>query len=602
MQRLLLFVVSAIVGLTVSAPAWAQGDPVASTGYIEICKTASATPGIAGASFGFTVPDAVDAANAHVIVRAGECSPAIAVSGVAGEGGTFDTTVAEDSAPWFAISAIQQTTNYNGASGSVPTSTTTFPVLAGGTIAQETRIDYTNVLVTGFLEVCKSPATNSGLSSGQFSFRLQSGWNPIDQTYAFDSTIAVGLNQCSAPIAVPAGAATVTETGQGVFITDVTATSGGSTTHPAISDNGVTVGVAASTTAGVETQVTFFDALSNLKICKTAGSNGLGTYTGASATFALTGVAGAASVTVPTGSCVQIAGAVTPGSTIGVAETAQVGSQVSAITLNGGSFGAADTVNLAAGSVSFRAANGANIVTFTNVPAPAVFLKVCKAGGAPNATVNFTIGGVATGINIPSDGGTACTQPVSYPYGSTVTITETPPAGSAVADISLSGNGVFKARDIPGGTANVLLGTYGRGSDYIAAVTFTNGAAVPPPPPPPSPGASAITTTPTPTPTTTVVSPTTTPTTPVTPVKPISKTIVAKVVKVKLVKAAIAGRYVTVQVTSNAAKAKVQINFLGKGHKVLKTTIRSIPTNKLVRIGGLTIPKLALGVSAGIAH
>jgi len=101
--------------------------------------------------------------------------------------------------------------------------------------------------------------------------------------------------------------------------------------------------------------------------------------------------------------------------------------------------------------------------------------------------------------------------------------------------------------------------------------------------------------------TTTVTTPaTTTTTTVVTPVTPIGKTIVAKVLKVKLVKATV-GRYVTVQVTSNASKAKVLIKLL-KGSKVIKTTTRNIPTNRLVRLGGLTIPKVVTGVSAGIAH
>src|SRR5947209_4394180 len=122
-----LLVVFGVLAVTAfwAVPAFAETVAPA-TGYIEICKAASTTPGIAGASFGFAVPGAVAAADASVTVRAGQCSTPILVAGVAGADGTFQTTVTENSASWYAISGINVTTNYNGASGPVPTSTTTF--------------------------------------------------------------------------------------------------------------------------------------------------------------------------------------------------------------------------------------------------------------------------------------------------------------------------------------------------------------------------------------------------------------------------------------------------------------------------------------------
>jgi len=128
-----------------------EGDLAAAdftvSGYIEVCKTAGA--GITnGASFGFSVPDAVDPANRSISVRAGLCSAPILVSGTPGAGGTFDATVTEAGAPWFEISNISVTTNSNGATTTVPVTTTSFPVTPSTTPAGETRVTFTDVLVT----------------------------------------------------------------------------------------------------------------------------------------------------------------------------------------------------------------------------------------------------------------------------------------------------------------------------------------------------------------------------------------------------------------------------------------------------------------------
>jgi hypothetical protein len=608
-MRKLLVVVGVLVGAAFWAvPAFAETsvDP-AGTGYIEICKTAG-TGITTGASFGFSVPGAVAAADQHVVVRAGECSPAIAVAGVAGASGTFNTTVTEDPATWYSISGITQTTNYNGAVTTPAVTTTSFPVFAGGTPAQETRLDYTNILNTGFLEVCKSAAPNSGLTSGQFTFRVRGGFNTIDQTYAFDRTMTVGLGQCSAPTAVPAGDVSVTETGTGVFITDVAVLRNGATTHPTVANDGVTVGVTQSASAGVETQVTFFDALSNLKICKVAGTNSLGTYTG-NASFTVTGAAGATgTITVAPGSCVQVPGTIAPGGAITVAETAQVGSQVSSITLNGDN-SLSTNANLAAGSATFTAVAGANIVTFTDVPAPPVLLKVCKAGAPAGSSWAFTIGSTAATITIPSDGSTACTQLASYPYNSSVAITEAPVAGWVVSNITAAGNARFAAGspNLPGGTATVILGTFGSGTELVAVVTFTNSTA--PLVVTPTTGGSVAgttgsgttgssnsssssssntsgtgstggTTTPSPTATGNTTSLTGTPAVVKTPAQ--VTLVTAKLVTVK--SGALRGRWLGMQLKGNTATAKVKILLVGKNGHTIGTLIRTVKTGKFIRV------------------
>src|SRR5436305_812838 len=170
MRRLLgaMVVVFAAVGVW-SASAFAAPAPttppftecpaVGATGYIEVCKTAGA--GItSGAPFNFSIPSAVDPASRSVNVGAGLCSAPILVRGAVGAGGTIATTVTEASAPWYEISNISVTTNSNGATTTAPVTTTSFPVTPSATAAGETRVTFTNVLVTGFVEVCKSAAPN----------------------------------------------------------------------------------------------------------------------------------------------------------------------------------------------------------------------------------------------------------------------------------------------------------------------------------------------------------------------------------------------------------------------------------------------------------
>src|SRR4051812_24879203 len=453
MRRLFLAVIGVIAATALWAvPAFAQvvaADP----GFIEICKTLG-SDGLVGvspaanvttpptASFAFTVTDAAGTQTVNVRANAPgggtACSAPIAVEGVSGTDGTFGVSVAEVVPSWAKISALSYTTNYNGATTNVSpiVNPVTVPVLGNGTIGDETRVDYTNVLVTGLLEVCKAPSPGSGLASGQFSFRIRAGANSIDSTFAFDQTIAVGLNQCSAPIAVPAGTVNVQETGLGVFITNVTLgpANPGTTIFGSLnSDNSVDVMVDAS--PANETLVRFFDALSTLKLCK-IGAPG---FTGR-VSFTVTGAAGATGpVTVVAGpapgNCIQIPGAIVPGSTISVVEAPTVGAMVEDIDLNGTTL-TAPAADLATGTATFTALNGANVLTYENVLAAPVLVKICKAGAAAGSSIALSINGVLassappsgfrgaastmTGaILIPSTGGTACTDTLGpFAYGS----------------------------------------------------------------------------------------------------------------------------------------------------------------------------------------
>jgi hypothetical protein len=620
-MRKLVVLLGMLVGAAVWAvPAFAQ-EPVdpGTLGYIEVCKTTGADIA-AGTLFGFSIPAAVDASQRSVTVASGACSSPIEVAGTPGTDGTFQTAVTEASAPWFSISGISVTTNYNGATTSVPTSTTSFTVMGGASIAAETRVTYTNVLVTGFIEVCKAPAANSGLTSGEFSFRIQAGLNAVSNSFMSDQTIAVPLNQCSSPIAVPAGAVTVTETGGGVFITNVTVSGGGNSSPATVTDNGVTVNVAASTTPGSETLVRFFDALSTLKICKIGGTNGLGAFTG-SVSFTIGGAA-TTSATVasgPAGSpgCVQI-GSVIPGSTISISEGPTVGAMVSAVDLNGGTAGL--TTSLAAGTVSFSAVNGANVVTYTNVLATPVPVKVCKAGAAAGAVIPLSISGVAgqgfrgtattsaASITIPSTGGTACTDLLGpFAYGSTLAVTETAPAGTALASASVTGNAGPTAT-VSGSTASITVGAFGSTAS-LAILTLTNAAASsssaivvspvsggggggpsgsPSTPPSTSGSSNGGTSSSTPSPTTTPAPTTTGSTSALTGTPSVVKSpAVVKLVTARFVVIAhgkLAGRWIGVQLKGNTPTATVKILLVGRNGKSIGTLIRTVKTGQFVRV------------------
>jgi hypothetical protein len=62
------------------------------------------------------------------------------------------------------------------------------------------------------------------------------------------------------------------------------------------------------------------------------------------------------------------------------------------------------------------------------------------------------------------------------------------------------------------------------------------------------------------------------------------------------------GRYVAVKVTSPAQKATIRIKLLAKGGKIVKAVTKTVKTNALVRVTGLTVPKIVRGVSAGIVR
>jgi hypothetical protein len=292
---------------------------------------------------------------------------------------------------------------------------------------------------------------------------------------------------------------------------------------------------------------------------------------------------------------------------------------VSAIDLNGGTAGL--TTSLAAGTVSFSAVNGANVVTYTNVLAAPVPVKVCKAGAAAGAVIPLSISGVAgqgfrgtatttsASITIPTTGGTACTDLLGpYAYGSTLAVTETPPAGTALASASVTGNAGPTAT-VSGSTASITVGAFGS-SASLAILTLTNGPSVVAAPPVVTPvgaggggGPSGSPSTPpstsgsgnggtssgsTPSPTTTPAPTTTGSASALTNTPSIVKSpAVVKLVTARFVVIAhgkLAGRWLGVQLKGNTPTAKVKILLVGRNGKSIGTLIRTVKTGQFVRV------------------
>src|SRR5581483_5599583 len=113
--------------------------------------------------------------------------------------GTFYTVSSISTAPGSAL--ISSNPKESGALDSGPNGTAVVAVTASTDPSTATIVNYTNIPVTGYIEVCKSNASDAGLT-GNFTFT-------ITGTNAFSTTTSVPIGHCSLPILVPAGAVTV---------------------------------------------------------------------------------------------------------------------------------------------------------------------------------------------------------------------------------------------------------------------------------------------------------------------------------------------------------------------------------------------------------
>ena len=205
---------------------------------------------------------------------------------------------------------------------------------------------------TGYIEICKD-ADGTGVT-GSFTF-----------TFGATGSVTVPVGSCSAPIQVPAGNLTITETARAGFeLTGVTASPAGRLVSTNLAARSATVQVVAGGVS-TETVVRFRNRAiptGELKICKIAGT---GVAAGTDFSFTVTGRTGSTTVPAGTGggNCVFVPGTFPVGTVVTVTEAAQAGTEVSAITVSDNRGG---TPNLANRTVNVTIGTGVTVVTYTN--------------------------------------------------------------------------------------------------------------------------------------------------------------------------------------------------------------------------------------------
>jgi len=346
--------------------------------------------------------------------------------------------------------------------------------LLGGVVAVLAMVFASPALAqtNGFVEICKRADPTSQIPvAGPF-------------TYTINGTIhvTVTVGNCSAPIPVPEGTATVVE--DAVPFAQVTAITTLPDATRLVSAN-LTTGTAVVNVPGGDVSNTTTVNFTNrartgfIEICKNAapGSGLTGSFT-----FTITGPMGfSATVTVPVGACSN--SILVPAGTVVVTETGDARTFVTSITTQPASAlvssnlaNATATVRIAAGDVSTE-----TIVTFTNSTS---VLKICKLTG-PDASGNT----IPAGTNFPftaTPGSGSATSSVTlqsgtcqvipgYRTGTTVTVAEGVVPGTQVSSITVAPPDrlVAGSTSLANRTVSVVLGS------GETVVTYTN---IPAPP------------------------------------------------------------------------------------------------------------------------
>jgi hypothetical protein len=463
-KHVLLGCAVALFALVLAPAALAHTQVSTSTGYLEICKYPDPNGPVTG-NFDFTVDGTIP-----VTVAVNTCSAPFQVP-------SGQATVVETAVPYAAVTGITAIPAYNLVSADNTTGTAVVNVAAGD-ISTTTTVNYTNIEVTGYVEVCKQAALGSGLT-GSFQFTITGAMN-------FAQKVSVPVGQCSNSIQVPAGQVQVQETGSpATYVTDIEAIPSSALLSSDLTNATAELAVTAGDTSQ-ETIVTFTNNTSRLKICKIAGDP---TLLGQIFTFTANGT----SMSVPAGAppggtCVMDPVAYTAGTQVTITEGVAPGTEVSAIDVNPSNriVGTADLTNR---TVSVILGSGETDVTYTNVPAPPGLLKICKnASGVPAGSMwEFTVSGMPGTTTVVAGN---CAIVGNFPFNSTQTITEKAVSGYVVAAMSTSPvNRLVGTPDLATGTMQVLIGS------GVTQALVTDAAVAPKvsPPNPPAPPAPSVT-------------------------------------------------------------------------------------------------------------
>jgi hypothetical protein len=433
--RILFLSLLAAAGLTAAArPAQAQTQ----TGFLEVCKEAdpAAPAGVTG-NFTFTVNGQA------VSVPVGQCSLPIRVPA-----GT--ATVTETERTGFRLTGVVTDIPERLVSSDLDTRTAVVQVVAGD-VSTQTIVRFRNRAVpTGFVEVCKEADPNSPSAvTGNFTFTVNG------------TSVSVPVGQCSQPIKLPAGTATVTEVARPGF--QLTGIRTDREERLVSSDLDTRTAVVQVVAGDVSTQtiVRFRNRVAQagqLKVCKLAG---VGVANGASFTFNVNGQA----VTVSAGSCSAPLN-FPQGTEVSVTETNIPSNlQVAVITVRPESRLVEGSADLSKARVRIIIGSGVTEVTFTNQESQRGQLKVCKVGG-PGVTGNFTF--TVSGVGNVTVAAGSCSLPITLAVGTQVTVTETNiPANVKLVSVTSAPVGRVKA-DLKNNAGLVTVGT------GVTEVTFRN--------------------------------------------------------------------------------------------------------------------------------
>jgi len=421
------------------------------TGYFEVCKLADNSAGPVTGSFTFTW------AGGSVTVPVGSCSELQ-------QAPAGNLTITETARGGFAVSAVSANPSGRLVSSDLNARSATIEVVAGDP-SMQTVVSFTNKVVppaTGFIEICKVAGDNS--VTGNFQFSVNGA----------QSLVTVAAGSCSTPIEVPAGTATIQEQSRAGFsLASVSTVPADRLVSTNLATRTATVTVVAGSVA-TQAVVTFTNVTENgqLKICKAADPNSATPVTG-SFTFTLSPASngGSSSVTVPVGACSTVQ-SYPVGANVTVTEAANGGYTVSSITIAGSStIGSSSLANRTA-TVTIGA--GTSDLTFTNKgPAGSGQIKICKVADptSPSPVMgSFTFTLSPAGTNVITNASTSsvtvpvgsCSQPISYPQGTSVVLTEAPNGGYTVTAINTnpaSGGSTIASSNLANRTATLTIGS-----------------------------------------------------------------------------------------------------------------------------------------------
>jgi len=600
MSRILALLVSVVAAGFFVSPAFADNDPLvrAPTGYIEICKAQGPTTPALIDSFRFTVNHAYTAdmtVDTNVVTPAtdpvpvGACTLPIPVwagyvtvhelATMTNEpdhyGGQFN------SYDYTAVSAVH--TSAPGGPDDMLVSTNlddhsaVVKVNPGG-VNDETVVTFTDDPVQGYVEICKSQTDGAGLAGLSFPFTVYGG-------NGFKWTGSVTVGACSQPILAPAGHVIAQENGDATYVDSITTIPAGQRTLLGYSlDWGwARVAVPLGGTVSEESIVNFENNASQLKICKLAafGSEAL---EGTTFHFTVNGkavpvVAG----TMGDSSHCVIVGSYPAGTAITVTEAPSPGVQVALIAMSDKRPFIQGGNDFTGVTASFVLRSGVTAITYVDQLADPGLLKVCKLGPANEPATSFTVTGprgVAPKITTGTDTlvvpiGQCAIDPNPLPFAGVQTVTEVAQTGFTVQSAKVEDASLL-ASPLTGNSIGAFVG------HDTTVVTYTN---IDPPVAPASTGGSSAASTPVVAAATPVASVTK-------PAATVPRSAAAVKKTAKLASSRIVGRYVYVRVNGTAAKATIRVTLVGAHGKALKAVLRSVPTNRSVRV-----PNLKLGPS-----